>query len=410
MRRFFPVLKAAIKKNRRLYSALQRVGPFYRALEQGCRKRFPRRYPGMDLRPREEKKNAPLKRRALVSYLVHPFTISPGDPMFYRHSNIWQSHRIVYILNRLGFLVDVVDFRDKGFVPKKDYDLFFGHGDETFLSIGRKLPEKSRKIYYSTSNYWRYRNRAVEERYAALSLRKGIEVRPLKMIPPIIEDVLSMANGIIGIGGEFARETYAGYPRVIMVDNTVFPDGAYDISKRDFSCSRSHFLFFAGDDNIRKGLDLLIEAFSGLNAHLWICAFIDEPITRLYEKELNHLPNIHPVGSIMPRSDLFYEIIDRCAFSILPTSSEGQPGTVAECMYYGLIQLISPACSIEVEGFGELLEECSIREIREKVTRWEAMAPGQLRSMAQKARRVAESRFSPAAFTANMTAAFKTFV
>jgi len=410
MWRFFPAAKAFIKKHSFLYSILQRVGPIYRALEGRLRKNFPKRYFNMDLRSREEKKKVCLERKALVSYIVHPFSISSDDPMFYRHSNIWRSWEIVRILNKLGFSVDVVDFRDKGFVPKKSYDLFFGLWGQTFLSIAQKLPLKSKKIYFSTTNYWRYYNRTVAERYAALALRKGVEVQPLFMFPEFVEDIISMADGIIGIGGNFAKETYAGYDNVVMVDSSVLPDSRYNISKRDFSRARSHFLFFAGNDNVLKGLDILIEAFAKLRAHLWICTYIDEPIKRLYENELYSLSNIHAVGSVMPRSELFYEIIDRCAFSILPTCTEGQPGSVIESMYYGLIPIITPACSIEVEGFGELLEDCSISEIREKVMRWEAMEPDQLRTMSERARKVAETRFSPSAFHANMTAALKMFV
>jgi len=408
--RYFPAVKSAIKRNRRLYSILRSVAPFFRAINKGYRRLFPKRFFSLDLRSQEEKRKVSLKRRALVSYLVHPFSIYHEDPLFFRHSNIWQSYEIVQILNEFGFLVDVVDFRDVSFVPKKSYDLFLGHGDNSFLSIVRNLPEKAKKIYYSTSNFWQYRNQAVVKRYEALSYRKKTDIFPMKMIPSILEKVLEMSDGIIGIGGDFTKKTYEGFDPVIMVANSTFPDDRYDYSKKKFDQSRSHFLFFGGDDNIRKGLDLLLDAFVSLQQHLWICSFINEPVARLYAKELKHYSNIHLVGNVMLQSKQFYKVADTCAFSILPSCSEGQPGSVIECMNYGLIPIISEACSVDVNGFGDVLKYCTIEEIRQTVERCSIMPVKQCQSWSEKARKEAAKRFSPEVFHENMTTALKHFI
>ena len=85
----------------------------------------PERYCNLDLINNDPKR---FRKRALLSYIVHPFSISKDDPRYYRHINIWRAQEIVRILNRMGYLVDVVDYRDEKYSVQHEYDLFIGHG------------------------------------------------------------------------------------------------------------------------------------------------------------------------------------------------------------------------------------------------------------------------------------------
>ena len=93
----------------------------------------------------------PLTKRVLLSYIVHPFSIPRDAPRFLRHINIWRAQEIVRILNQLGYIVDVVDYRDTSFVPRKKYDLFIGHGGINFEKIAQRLPDSTIKIYFPYS-------------------------------------------------------------------------------------------------------------------------------------------------------------------------------------------------------------------------------------------------------------------
>ena len=59
-----------------------------------------------------EEPHQPLQKRALFSYIVHPFSITPDDPRFLRHNNILYAQEIVRVLNRVGYRVDVIDYRN----------------------------------------------------------------------------------------------------------------------------------------------------------------------------------------------------------------------------------------------------------------------------------------------------------
>ncbi len=80
-------------------------------------------------------------KRALLSYIVDPFKIPEDDPRFLRHINIWHSREMVRALNRMGYVVDVIDYRNTDLVPRRAYDLFIGHGGINFESIAQTLQE-----------------------------------------------------------------------------------------------------------------------------------------------------------------------------------------------------------------------------------------------------------------------------
>src|SRR4030043_281721 len=72
------------------------------------------------------------KKRALLSYITTPFTKPKNDQSQIRFANIGVAKSIVYVLNQLGYIVDVIDWKDKKFVPRRKYNLFIGHGGEKF--------------------------------------------------------------------------------------------------------------------------------------------------------------------------------------------------------------------------------------------------------------------------------------
>ena len=65
-----------------------------------------------------------LKKRALLSYITHPFFIPRDELRFYNHINIAHAHALVRVLNQMGYLVDVIGYQDQDFAPQSRYDLY----------------------------------------------------------------------------------------------------------------------------------------------------------------------------------------------------------------------------------------------------------------------------------------------
>lgn len=388
-----------IKSKARKIELLQKIWRIINRLINRITQASSKRIYSLDLR---QEKPEPLEKRALFSYIVHPFSISNDNPSFHRHINIWHAQEIVMILNELGYLVDVIDYRDEKYIPSKNYNLFIGHGGFNFGNISNYLDENALKIYFTAGNYWKFRNKANSARFDALKERKGVRLPPDRLQTPAEEKALLIADGVIGIGSDFSRKTYEGFSPVIMVNVNAMYDDHYEQEDKDFEKGKEHFLYFAGQGNVHKGLDLLLDAFGELEQNLWICSYIDKEFEEVYKEELYNHPNIHLVGPVMPRSDTFYRIMDTCNFAILPSCSEGQPHSIVECMNQGVIPIVSLPCGLNVSQYGELLDPCTIDEIKRVVRKLSGLTASKCKELSVKARETVKRDFSEFAFHKNM--------
>jgi len=101
----------------------------------------------------------------------------------------------------------------------------------------------------------------------------------------------------------------------------------------------------------------------GSSAELHVCQHIEPEFERVYERLLR-LPNVHVHGFIKMRSPAFESIAARCSWVILPTCAEGQPGSVLECMAYGLIPVLPVRAHVDLGDFGVPIDDCSPLRLR----------------------------------------------
>jgi glycosyltransferase involved in cell wall biosynthesis len=310
------------------------------------------------------------------------------------------TREIVRILNELGFVVDVVNYKDSTFHVKYKYDLFIGHGGINFGAISSQLPVETVRVFFSSMCYWRFNNKEEIARFSELEKRRNIKLPLDRYIEAGEDDALQVADGVIAIGNNFTKKTYQQYAsKIYMVNNTTPEDNHYDLSKKDFSVGRDHFLFYAGGGNVHKGLDLLFEAFMDCrDQHLWVCTRIDDVLMEAYAEDLQNHPNIHLVGWVEARSKQFYDLVDLCNWVICPSCSEASCGSIVECLNYGLIPLISDATSIDVGDFGVRINPCNIQEIVRTISRVSTFSPERCQRMSDKARATALQDYSEEKF------------
>lgn len=346
-------------------------------------------------------------KRALLSYITRPFKLPPDDSRNVQFSNVGIARSIVRVLNELGYIVDVVEYTDTEFVPCREYDLFIGHGGHNFEFIAHNLSGDTIKIYFSTGLYWKEHNRREAERFSWLEERRGVRLPYDRWIYYSEEYANQSADGIICLGNQVAKESYSEFPLVINLNNAAYHEDRDDGVKKDFASSRNKFLFFSGGGNVHKGLDLLLEAFVGVDAHLYICQDIRPDFFEVYRHELEDYPNIHLVRWIVMRSPKFYELVNKCAYVILPSCSEGCAGSVVECMHHGLIPVVSREATIETGNYGVTLRTCSIEEIIEVVQDLSKHPAGWCEEMSRRTREVAVREYSVDAFLRNMRGAIQ---
>ena len=291
-------------------------------------------------------------KRALLSYLTGPVIAEINNEPIVRFSNHGLAVSWVHVLTGLGYEVDVIEWNDANFKPTQTYDLIVFHGGNNFKQIMSHVANKPRIIHWLTGSYWKFNNEAEDKRLADFTKRHGVKVPRDRYIQVSEDEVNEAADGIIVLGDPSMRDTYPkSYKKVLTVNNASYPDDHFLKTKKDYEQVRKNFLFFAGAGNVHKGLDLLIDAFKDLDAHLTIVAHTDDAVMKVFERELK-LPNIHLLGEVGMRTAAFYEIMDNNAFVILPSCSEGQAGSVVECINQGLIPIVSKETRLDTRGTG----------------------------------------------------------
>ncbi len=323
----------------------------------------------------------------LLSYIIEPFLLKPGDPISTAHTHDWESFQIAQTFLDLGYSVDVIDYRNNSFIPQKHFSFFVG-ARTNFARIARQLNNDCIKIVHLDTAHWVFNNYATYKRSLELQHRKRITL-PL-MSHRIIEPNFAIEDADYAtlLGNRFTISTYeyAQKPIYPIPISTCAMYGSPE--NKNFETCRNNFLWFGSGGMVHKGLDLLLELFVDMpDYHLYICGPVDneKDFMLIFFKELFQTPNIHTIGWVDVNSAQFIKILNTCIGLVYPSCAEGQNGGVVNCMHAGLIPIISYQSGVDVHDFGFMLADCSKEEIRETILKISAIPVDQLRSMSLKA-------------------------
>ena len=340
-------------------------------------------------------------KRALLIYLPGSFLLEDDAPDFLVHQNLKQCRQIAAILGEFGYIVDAVDRRN--LVPpwNRGYGLIINDRAD-LRGIDASFGKSAVKIFLATSDNYILHNGFLRRRHEALYKRRGYAVQVRRIYPEAMP-YLTKSDAIIGFGNEFImstwKETFKGpvYP----FNNYGFKETKFLLDSKDFSSARKNFLFFASRSQVQKGLDLLLEIFpKHPDLHLYICSEFEKEkdFCACYHQELYETPNIHPVGWVTVNSPEYNELVEKCAYVIHPTCSEGQPGSAVQCMYSGLIPLVTREAGIDTEDFGITFSDDSLEEIERVIVEVSERPESWHREHSIKTRKVCEDKYSEEAF------------
>lgn len=321
----------------------------------------------------------------LLSYTINPFLRKGGTDFDIRHTCDWECWKMAGIFLDMGYSVDVINYTNHEFKPKKDYSIFI----DELLNLERispLLPEDCIKIMHVVWAHWLFHNRAQYERCSELQKRRGISLLPRRLLEP--NSGIEIADCATILGNEFTIGTYqyAKKPayRIPVTIPRLYPWS----EEKNFESCRKNYLWFGSGGLIHKGLDLVLDAFGEMpDYHLTICGPIqqEKDFESAFYKELYQTPNIHTIGWVNVDSSTFTEIVNNCIGIVYPSCSEGQSGAVVTCLSMGLIPIISYQSGIDVNGFGITLKECSVNQIKNSVQSISDLPTGELINMARSA-------------------------
>ena len=293
-------------------------------------------------------------KRCLLAYITKPFVKGTKA----KHPNYYEAQIIVSVLNELGYCVDVAFLGNKKFKRFDKYDLIIGLGDCFHNSVA-KCKNNALRIYYATGANFITSFQNEIERWIDLYDRKGVVIAPsrfgMPQDPQLAIQSMKNCNGIITVGGDWCTSTYSMWNKSIYQVGVIpFTYYSYIDMNRNISKCKYNFLWLGGNGLVHKGLDIVIEAFSKVPEYnLYIACNYEKGLFEKYEKELK-LKNIHYVGFINTNSDKFYELSNKCIYTICTSCSEGTCTSVVTCMYNGLIPITSKESGI---NYGYKLSE-----------------------------------------------------
>ncbi len=334
------------------------------------------------------------QKHVLCSYIIEPFLRKNSEPLPNSHTNYWESWQIVNTFLQLGYAVDVIDYTNKFFTPKKDYSIFIG-SRRNFQSIAQQLNEDCLKIAHLTTAHWLFNSAAEYARCLDLKERRGMSLSSLR---PVEENwAIEYADCATMLGNNFTKSTYTYAQKPIYSLSipacTVYPWA----DDKNFEKCRNHFLWFGNNGFVHKGLDLVLDVFSEMpDYELTICGPIqkEKAFEKAFYKELYETPNIHTVGWVDVTSPEFIDITNKCIGLIYPSASEGQSGAVVTCLQSGLIPIISYESGVDVNDFGIILKDCTIDEIKRSIQSVSKSPTTELEKMAKKAWKFARANYT----------------
>ncbi|MDD1778127.1 MAG: hypothetical protein LUQ65_08140, partial [Candidatus Helarchaeota archaeon] len=294
--------------------------------------------------------------------------------------------------------------------PKRSYDLFIGHGGINYEHISRQLAENTVRIYFSTGIYWKDFNVREAKRFFDLANRRGYFLPADRAIIHSEEFANQCADGIIALGGNDSLRTYSCFPCVIGINCAAYPVTWRAWSRKDYQAGRQHFLFFSGDGNVHKGLDLLLEAFIRTDLHLHICQRMEPAFSLVYHRELTSYPNIHAYNYVKMRSPEFKALTNRCNWIISATCAEGSPGAVIECMAHGLIPILPESANLDMKGWGFRIPDCSVEAIRNSMLQASFTDPDECKQRSMNVFELAKDLYSVEEFRASFKRAIERII
>ncbi len=286
-------------------------------------------------------------KNALIAYVVNPFI--NNNPYF--HSNQSECTIIAKILNELNYNVDIINWDNSIFIPKKEYHIVIDNNN--ILERLNGYFKNTIKILHISATHWLYQNRAELERIQEIYEKKGVLIQATRLLQP--SKSIEYCDFATCLGNSFTAETYKFAKKTINfipVSSTIyFPYS----EEKNLQESKKNFLWFGSKGFALKGLDIVLETFAELpNYNLTICAPTDteREFCKAYYKEMYETKNIKTVGWIDVKSNEFKEILYTHGAVISLSFSEGGGSSVITCMTSGLIPIVSKSNSVDVFDFG----------------------------------------------------------
>src|SRR3989344_4006065 len=188
----------------------------------------------------------------LLSFITSPFTLAPNEQHTDPHPNYWACEEIARLFLKRGYDVDIIEWNNKTFVPRKKYaacvDL-----QQNLERLHPMLGLNCIKVAHIVSSYPGFQNKAERARIEALEKRRGVGLS--MKLSEVQSDNVRFADYVEGYGNNTPPSTFSQFGKKI-VSIHVANNDIYDFpEKKNWSEVRKHFLWFGGGGAGLKGIE-----------------------------------------------------------------------------------------------------------------------------------------------------------
>lgn len=288
-----------------------------------------------------------------------------------KHTNFFEAFEIVKTFIDLNYCIDLCDCNDTYNISKtkeKSYDIIFGLGKAYELACN--MHPNALKIVYLTESAPKVSYRNEKERINYYFKRHNRRIKILRSGLYYNENLIKVSDFGICIGNRYNSQFFydlISADRIYLINPTALINKNYIVkTNKNFEVSKRNFLWFGSSGAIHKGLDILLDIFKeNKNLKLYIAGLSDtEKWVISHYKDCKNIINL---GFVDVQSLEFIEIMDKVAFVLLPSASEGMSTSVLTCMKHGLIPVVTANVGIDVDNIGIFLDDYKIEYVENKI-------------------------------------------
>ncbi len=351
-----------------------------------------------------KRSSGPKIGKALLSYITSPFTRLPWQKHTDPHSSYWEAQEIARILSKKGYSVDIIDWTNDKFIPKKSYKIFIDI-NKNLERLSSRLNQDCKKVMHIVSATPQFQNQREQQRLDYLKERSGITLKASRLEENNKNALY--ADYLEGFGNSTNNASYA-YAKKDIFPIPISVSKQFKYINRNYNTSGNKFIWFGGGGAILKGLDIVLEVFSKLPdlelsvigpikaekefynkfKHYFECKNI-----KLFDRPKLIGDNIY-VGNIR-----IEDFVKEYLFMIYPSASEGTSGSVVQSMHLGLIPLITKETGLKEDCPAIILESVKIEDVSKKVTEISRENPERLEEMSKQIWNYANNRHIREKFT-----------
>lgn len=321
-------------------------------------------------------------KKVLISYIVAPFAAHGLNS----HTNFQECLAIADVFHTLGYSVDVINFDSRHALDYSGYSCIFGFGDPFCASFYQNVPGLVR-IHYATGAHVHVQNTETLKRARNVYRKKGKWLLDsCRIVQKIWSEQTALSDAIIVLGNEWTLNTYAPYFENTLYTlpasyNAALPESM--LSTKDFDNAKKHYLWFGSSGAVHKGLDLIFEVFlhnPDKTLHIAGLSDAEKNFVAYFCQELTQ-PNVIVHGFLDVASQDYTNVIRQCAFSLMPSCSEGCCTSLLNTMCNGLIPVFTPQCGIDVKNYALEIACLNKDAVADAVARCDALEVVAIRKM-----------------------------